>query len=68
VLQTLDRLTWDEARTTTAQTFHIVYGLVQNMSPVIDGERFLTSVCLLQSPEHLVDQTAKHLPTVFGNS
>jgi hypothetical protein len=44
VLQRLDRLNQDEARTTAAQTFQIVYGLVQNMSAVIDGERFLTSV------------------------
>jgi hypothetical protein len=39
VLQRLDRLTVDEARTTSAQTLEVVYGLVQNMKAVIDGEQ-----------------------------
>jgi hypothetical protein len=39
VLQRLDRLTLDEARTTAAQTLEVVYGLFQNMRVVIDGER-----------------------------
>jgi hypothetical protein len=38
MLKRLDRLTQDEARTTAAQTFQVVYGLVQNMSAVMDGE------------------------------
>jgi hypothetical protein len=38
VLQRLDRLTQDEARTTAAQTLQIVYDLVQNVRVVIDGE------------------------------
>jgi hypothetical protein len=38
VLQRLDRLTQDEARATAAQTLEVVYGLVQNMRVVIDGE------------------------------
>jgi hypothetical protein len=38
VLQRLDRLTADEARTTAAQTLEVVYGLIQNMRVVIDGE------------------------------
>ena len=38
VLQRIDRLTLDEARTTAAQTLQVVYGLVQNMSAVIDGQ------------------------------
>ena len=38
VLQRLDRLTQDEARTTAAQTLEVVYGLFQNMKVVIDGE------------------------------
>jgi len=42
VLQRLDRLTQDEARTTSAQTLEIVYGLIQNMRVVMDGEQ---SVC-----------------------
>jgi hypothetical protein len=36
VLQRLDRLTQDEARTTAAQTLEVVYGLVQNMRVVMD--------------------------------
>ena len=39
VLQRLDRLTLDEARTMAAQTLDVVYGLFQNMRVVIDGER-----------------------------
>jgi hypothetical protein len=38
VLQRLDRLTQDEARTTAAQTLEVVYGLVQNTKVVMDGE------------------------------
>jgi hypothetical protein len=38
VLQRLDRLTLDEARTTATQTLEVVHGLVQNMRTVIDGE------------------------------
>jgi hypothetical protein len=41
VLQRLDRLTQDEARTTSAQTLEIVYGLIQNMRVVMDGEQYL---------------------------
>ena len=37
ILQRLDRLTQDEARTTAAQTLQVVYGLVQNMRVVIEG-------------------------------
>ena len=39
VLQRLDRLTQDEARTTTAQTLEVLYGLVQNMRTVLDGKK-----------------------------
>ena len=38
-LQRLDRLTVDEARATTAQTFDVVYSLVRYTKVVIDGER-----------------------------
>lgn len=38
VLQRLDSLTQDEAHTTAAQTLEVVYGLVQNMRVVMDGE------------------------------
>jgi hypothetical protein len=41
VLQRLDRLTQDEARTTAAQILEVVYGLVQNMSAVMDSEQTL---------------------------
>ena len=39
VLQRLDRLTLEEARTTAAQTLEVVYGLIQNMRVVMDGEK-----------------------------
>ena len=39
VLQRLDRLTEEEARTTAAQTLAVVYGLVQNMRVIIDGKQ-----------------------------
>jgi hypothetical protein len=39
VLQRLDRLTQDEARTTSAQTFKVIYGLVQDMRVVMDCEQ-----------------------------
>ena len=48
VLQRLDRLTQDEARTTAAQTLDVVYGLVQNMRVVIEGNStfdLLLAVC-----------------------
>jgi hypothetical protein len=38
VLHRLDRLTQDEARMTAAQTLEVVYGLVQNIRVVMDGE------------------------------
>jgi hypothetical protein len=38
ILQRLDRLTQDEARTAAAQTLEVVYGLFQNMRVVIDGK------------------------------
>jgi hypothetical protein len=37
-LQRLDRLTHDETRTTAAQTLEVVYGLVQNIRVVMEGE------------------------------
>ena len=39
VLQRLDRLTLDEARITTAQTFEVVGGLLQSMRVVMDSEQ-----------------------------
>ena len=41
VLQRLDRLTQEEARTTATQTLEIVYGLVKNVKVVMDGARSL---------------------------
>jgi len=38
VLQRLDRLTQDEARTTAAQTLEVIYGLVKNINVLMDGE------------------------------
>jgi len=38
VLQRLDRLTEDEARTTATQTLEVVYSLVQSMTAIMDGE------------------------------
>jgi hypothetical protein len=38
VLERLDRLTIDEARTTAAQTLEVVYGLVQNVRAIMNGE------------------------------
>jgi hypothetical protein len=35
----LDRLTQREARQTAAQILEVVYGLVENMKVVMDGER-----------------------------
>jgi len=39
VLQRLDRLTDNEARTMAAQTLEVVYGLVKNIRVVMDGEQ-----------------------------
>ncbi len=39
VLHRLDRLTHDEARASAAQTLEVVYGLVQNMRGVMNGEQ-----------------------------
>ena len=38
VLQRLDRLTLDEARMTATQTLEVIYGLVQNIRVVMEGE------------------------------
>ncbi len=41
VLQRLDRLTQEEGRMTVAQTFEVVYGLVNNVKVVMDGTQSL---------------------------
>ena len=51
VLQRLDRLTQEEARTTAAQTLEVVYGLVQNMRVVIDGKQIYLG-CQPQAVDH----------------
>ena len=43
VLQRLDRLTHDEARTTATQTLDVVHGLIQNIRVVMNGEATLCS-------------------------
>ena len=51
VLQRLDRLTQDEARTTVTQTLEVVYGLAQNMRTVINGKK-LHVACYSLVVEH----------------
>jgi ribosomal 50S subunit-associated protein YjgA (DUF615 family) len=46
VLQRLDKLTQEEARTTAAQGLEAVYGLVQNMRVVMDGEQIVLGLSL----------------------
>ena len=48
VLQRLDRLTLDEARTTATQTLEVVHGLVQNVRVVVDGEATLSGLTLMR--------------------
>jgi hypothetical protein len=47
VLQRLDRLTLDEARSTAMQTLEIVHGLIQNMRVVMDGAATLSGLTLM---------------------
>ena len=44
ILQRLDRLTLDEARTTAAQSLEAIYGLVQNMRVLMDGGQVLLRI------------------------
>ncbi len=39
VLERLDRLTLDEARTTAIHTLEVVHRLVQNITAIMDGEQ-----------------------------
>jgi hypothetical protein len=39
VLERLDRLTREEAQMTAVQTLEVVYGLVENIKVVMDGEQ-----------------------------
>jgi hypothetical protein len=45
VLQRLDRLTQEEARTTAAQTFEIVHGLMKNVNVIMDGAQGILISC-----------------------
>jgi hypothetical protein len=58
VLQKLDRLTLEEARATAAQSLEAVYGLVQNMRAIMDGEQIPLGILLVV--EQHAFQTARH--------
>jgi hypothetical protein len=62
VLQRLDRLTQDEALTTSAQNLQVVYGLVQNMKVFMDGEQNQLT-CLSQ----LLSMTPPRRQGIDGN-
>ena len=51
VLQRLDRLTQDEARTTAAEVLKVVHGHVQNMNVLMEGGQ-MRSVYHLPSVDH----------------
>ena len=59
ILQRLDRLTLDEARTTTAQSLEAIYSLVQNMRMLMDGEQILL---------HLSSSHRSMLPRIDGKA
>ena len=63
VLQRLNRLTQEEAKLTAAQTLEVVYGLVQNLSDVTDGEQIYEASHSLGVEYHSF-QMAKHRSTV----
>ena len=49
VLQRLDRLTQEEAKTTATQTLEVVYGLVKNIKAVMSGAcSFIISLCCIE--------------------
>ena len=52
VLERLDRLNHEEARTVAAQTLEVVYGLVKQMKVVMDGS-WPVQKPLIRRPEHL---------------
>jgi hypothetical protein len=71
VLERLDRLTQDEARTTADHTLAVVYGLVQNMREFMDGEQPTRPViCCIEYPFSLdgkasIDGIQEDLSTFF---
>lgn len=52
VLERLDRLNHEEARTVAAQTLEVVYGLVKKMKVVMDGS-WSVQKPLIRHPEYL---------------
>jgi hypothetical protein len=44
VLQRLDRLTQDEARTTAAETLNVIYAFVQNITAVMNSEQIYSTL------------------------
>lgn len=73
VLQRLDRLTQDEAQICAGEILKVVYGLVQNMNAVIDGEQMcsdpptISSVSLSLDGSTSVDGVREALGTFCGN-
>ena len=63
VLQRLDRLTQDEAKLTATQILDVVYGLVQNLNVITDGEQ-IYQACRSLGVEYRSFQTAKYRSTV----
>jgi hypothetical protein len=59
VLQRLDRLTQDEARTTAVQTLEVVHGLAQDVRVVMDGEQSYLAIHS-RVVEYPVLKTAEH--------
>ena len=58
ILKRLDRLTQDEARNTAAQTLEVVYGLVQSMTVVMDGEQIHWPISAQSREKSYVDGKA----------
>ena len=52
MVQRLDRLTQDEARQTVAQILKVVYGLVENVKVVMNGEQ-IHQACRPQGVDEL---------------
>ena len=67
-LRRLDRLTQEEARMATAQTFELVHGLVKNVGVVMDGGQTLLAWLLRQLIYVLIDGkiSADHIRQVLG--
>ena len=66
VLQRLDRLTQDEARSTAADTLRVVHSLAHNMSVVLEGKQ-MYSVCTPPFSQDIYLKMAKDQLTMSGN-